>query len=256
MIASRPGQLSTVEQPSVPEDMWTEEELRDELRRIQKKLRGLDAVIVEAVLSELDSLASIRRDLFFLEHDLAEADEFHEAPELKDDPDARGKIELVAAALAVKAVRSFLLCRVRSTHSLELLSKALIDLMDSGIVPSMFYPLKNFDSRPPDPISIVAFKGALAGMMHVQQRAGMSRKEASKFLARNIAPRLAAQLSRKPVTANMIDEWRHRYGGKFAEGGVGRKYYENWSQGQPVSAQKCRQITERMAKTLPARKSS
>lgn len=120
----------------------------------------------------------------------------------------------------------------------------------------MFYPLRNFDSRPPDPISIVAYKGALAGMMQVQQRAGMSRKEASKFLARNIAPRLASQLSRKPITASMIDEWRHRYGGKFAEAGVGRKYYENWSQGQPVTAQKCRQITERMAKTLPARKSS
>lgn len=133
MIASRSDQLSTAEQTATTEDTWTEEELRDELRRIQKKLRGLDTAIVEAVLSELESLASIRRDVFFLEHDLAEADEFHEAPELRDDPDARGKIELIAAALAIMAVRSFLLCRVRSTRSLELLGKALMDLMDSGI---------------------------------------------------------------------------------------------------------------------------
>ena len=133
MIASRSDQLSTAEQTATTEDTWTEEELRDELRRIQKKLRGLDTAIVEAVLSELKSLASIRRDVFFLEHDLAEADEFHEAPELRDDPDARGKIELIAAALAIMAVRSFLLCRVRSTRSLELLGKALMDLMDSGI---------------------------------------------------------------------------------------------------------------------------
>jgi hypothetical protein len=83
----------------------------------------------------------------------------------------------------------------------------------------------------------------------------MSRQEASKFLARNIAPRLASQLSRKPVTARMVDNWRHKYGGKFADDGVGRIYYEKWSEGQPVSAQECRQITERMAKTLPARKS-
>jgi hypothetical protein len=254
MIASNSSQLSTVEKPSTPEDTWTEEELRDELRRIQKKLRGPDAEIVEAVLSELESLASIRRDLFFLEHDLAEADDFHEAPELRDDPDARGKVELVAAALAIKAVRSFLLCRVRSTRSLELLGKALMDLIDSGILPSMFYPLRNFGSRPPDPNSIIAFKGALAGMMHVQQRAGMSRKVAAEFLARNIAPRLAAQLSRMPVTARMIVGWLERYGGKFGEEGVGRKFYKNWSQGEPVSAQKCREITERMAKTLPARK--
>jgi hypothetical protein len=253
MIAS--SRLSTVEQPSTSEDTRTEEELRDELRRIQKKLRGPDAKIVEAAISELKALSSLRGDLDILERDLDEADQLHEAPELIDDPDARGKIELVAGAISVKVVRSFLLCLLHRSRSLDLLEKALIDLTDSGIVPSMFYPLRNFDSRPPDPNSIVAYKGALAGMMQVQQRAGMSRQEASKFLARNIAPRLASQLSRKPVTARMVDNWRHKYGGKFADDGVGRIYYEKWSEGQPVSAQECRQITERMAKTLPARKS-
>jgi hypothetical protein len=252
-VPRKPDQLSILEPPA-PESTWTEEELCDELWRIQKKSRGRDAAILEAAILELKALSSLRGDLDILEHDLDEADQLHEAPELIDDPDARGKIELVAGAISVKVVRSFLLCLLHRSRSLDLLEKALIDLTDSGIVPSMFYPLRNFDSRPPDPNSIVAYKGALAGMMQVQQRAGMSRMEASKFLARNIAPRLAAQLSRKPVTARMIDDWRHKYGGKFAEDGVGRKYYENWSQGQPVSARECRQITERMAKTLPARK--
>jgi hypothetical protein len=254
-VPRKPDQLSIIEPPS-PESTWTEEELCDELWRIRKKFRGRDAAILEAAIFELKALSSLRGNLDILEDDLDEADKLHEAPELIDDSDARGKVELVAGAVSVNVVRSFLRCLLHTSRSLNLLEKALTDLIDSGIVPSMFYPLRNFDSRPPDPNSIVAYKGALAGMMQVQQHAGMSRREASKFLARNIAPRLAAQLSRKPITASMIDEWRHRYGGKFAEAGVGRKYYENWSQGQPVTAQECRQITERMAKTLPARKSS
>jgi hypothetical protein len=254
-VPRKPDQLSIL-QPPPPESTWTEEELCDELWRIQKKSRGSDAAILEAAISELKYLSSLRGDLDILEHDLDEADKLHEAPELIDDPNARGKIELVAGAISVNVVRSFLLCLLHRSRSLDLLEKALIDLTDSGIVPSMFYPLRNFDSRPPDPNSIVAFKGALAGMMHVQQRAGMSRKEAAEFLARNVAPRLAAQLSRKPLTARMIVEWLDRYGGKSGEEGVGRKFYKSWSQGEPVSPQKCREITERMAKTLPARKPS
>ena len=93
-------------------------------------------------------------------------------------------------------------------------------------------------------------------MMHAQQRAGMSRKEASKFLAGNIVPRLAAQLSRKPLKARTVEEWLDRYGGKSGEKGVGRKTYLSWSRGEPVTAEKLREITERMANTLPARKPS
>jgi hypothetical protein len=254
-VPRRPDQISILEPPA-PESTWTEEELCDELWRIQKKFRGRDAAILEAAILELKALSSLRGDLDILEHDLDEADKFHEAPELIDDPDARGKIELVAGAISVNVVRSFLLSLLHRSRSLDLLEKALTDLLESGIVPAMLYPLEHFAHRPPDPNSIVAYKGAIAGMMHAQLRAGMSRKEAAEFLARNVAPRLAGQLSRKPLTARMIVEWLDRYGGKSGEEGVGRKFYKTWSQGEPVSPQKCREITERMAKTLPARKPS
>ena len=211
----KPDQLSILDPPA-PESTWTEDELCDELWRIQKKSRGRDAAILEAVISELKALSSLRGDLDILEHDFDEAHKLHETPELIHDPDARGKIELVAGAISVKVVRSFLLCLLHRSRSLDLLEKALADLLESGVAPAMLYPLENFAHRRPDPNSIVAHKRAIGGMMHAQLRAGMSRKGAAKFLARNVAPRLAAQLSRKPLTARKIVEWLDRYGASSA----------------------------------------
>jgi len=102
------------------------------------------------------------------------------------------------------------------------------------------------------PDFLVAIKGALAGIMHVQQSAGMSREEAVKFVARNIAPRLAIQLSRKPLKPRTVEEWLDGYGGKFAEKSADRKGYLTWSRREAVTAEKLREITERMANTLPA----
>jgi signal transduction histidine kinase/putative methionine-R-sulfoxide reductase with GAF domain len=146
IVPRKPDQLNILEPPA-PESTWTEEELCDELWRIQKKSRGRDVSILKAAVSELKYLSSLRGDLDILERDLDEADEFHEAPELNDNPDARGKVELVAGAFSVKAVRSFLLCLLRRSRSLDLLEKALTDLLESGIVPAMFYPLEDFAHR-------------------------------------------------------------------------------------------------------------
>ena len=237
------------------EDDRSEAELCDDLRKLKRKLRGRDVQTIQVAIRELEALAAIRRDIAWLDDDLAEADRLLEFQELNDDPNARGKVELVAAALAVKSAYSF--ASVTSPRrSLKLLQNALVDLVSGGTVPAMFFPLRDVTNRPPAPDSIVAIKGALAGIMHVKQSAGMSREEAAKFVARNIVPRLAAQLSRKPLKARTVEEWLDRYGGKSGEKGVGRKTYLMWSRGEPVTAEKLREITERMANTLPAQKPS
>ena len=209
-------------------DDRNETELCNDLQKLKSKLRGRDVQTIQAAIRELEALAAIRRDIAWLDDDLAEADRLLELQELNDDPNARGKMELVAAALAVKSVYSFVSVTSPS-RSLKLLQNALADLVSGGTVPAMFFPLKDVTNRPPAPDSIVAIKGALAGIMHVQQSAGMSREEAAKFVARNITARLAIQLSQKPLKPRTVEEWLDRYGGKSAEKSAGRRGYLTWS---------------------------
>jgi hypothetical protein len=105
----------------------------------------------------------------------------------------------------------------------------------------------------------MAIKGALAGMMRTLQDVGTLRDAAANLIARNLSPELTARISRKPITARTVEEWADRFGGDYAEENSGRRAYRTWSRGslgRPLNGQKIREITERMAKTLPVRKPS
>ena len=120
----------------------------------------------------------------------------------------------------------------------------------------MFAPLvENDNGRPPDSRSILSVKGALAGMMHAEQAAGMSRLKAAKHIANNIAPNLAIRISRKPVTPRAVEEWLDRFGGDHVEDTVARRAYRVWKSWRASQRHKdSGNHGMRIGKTLPIRK--
>ena len=235
------------------DDYRTDSEICDDLEKLtRKKLQGREVETIRAAIERLTRFGEIGVELTILNFELAKIDKVHEVEEA-NDPYEKGKIELVASALALKEVCSFL-SMIAPSHSLTLLQNALAELVLGGAPAAMFAPLNDLNNRPPDSPSVMAVKGALAGMMHIQQSAGMSREQAAHWIARNISPNLVVRISRKPISARSVEEWLDRYGGDFAANNAGRKSYCTWSRGEAVSAAKFRDITERMAKELPARK--
>jgi hypothetical protein len=235
------------------DDHRTDSEICDDLEKLtRKKLQGREVETVRAAIERLTRFGDLVVELTLLNLDLAKIDKVHEVEEA-NDPYEKGKIELVASALALKEVYSFLSVRAPS-HSLTLLLNALGELVSGGSPAAMFAPLNDLNNRPPDTPSVMSVKGALAGIMHIQQSAGMSREQAAHFIVRNISPNLVARISRKPISARSVEEWLDRYGGDFAANNAGRKSYLTWNQGEAAGAAKFRDITERMAKELPARK--
>jgi hypothetical protein len=118
----------------------------------------------------------------------------------------------------------------------------------------MLLPLRRGSGRRPDVPTVISGKGIIAGMMRVQMTAGMSRDRAAAWIVKHISPKLAVQLSGRPLTARMVTEWLDRYGGNFAEADAGRRSYLIWAKGEAVSAEKFRDITEKIGKIFPARK--
>jgi hypothetical protein len=229
--------------------------LRD-LKRLKSKLKDRDIMTVDHAIEELEGLEFIRDEIEMLKLDFAESDNLHEIEGATEYE--KGKIELVASAAAVSKVRSFL-SLIAPSHSLQLLENALTGLVQGGAVSAMFAPFEEFTSRPRDAPQIMGMKGALAGMMRTLQDAGTSREAAANLIARNLSPELTARISRKPITARTVKEWADRFGGDHAEENSGRRAYRTWSRGtyaSPLNGQKIREMTERMSKTLPARKPS
>jgi hypothetical protein len=164
----------------------------------------------------------------------------------------------VAALLAVDAVISFLQFSPSSLsteerrerfESLQKLKTALRDLCEGAAPALMLRPLGSGSGRRADVSSIVGLKGLLAGVMRRQQSAGMSRRQAAKWIVDNISPRLASRISRKPITPRMVEEWLDRYGGKHAEQNIARKAYLVWSDERlsPPTKEEFKAITEELA---------
>ena len=93
----------------------------------------------------------------------------------------------------------------------------------------MLWPL-TIRGRRPDVSLVLGLKGILAGLMERKQREGMTREEAARWIADNTPPKLAARISRKPITARSVEEWRDRFGGKHGPQDTARKAYLVWSQ--------------------------
>jgi hypothetical protein len=227
--------------------------IRDDLAKLtRRKLRGRDALAIQKAVSALEKLIEIGDHVETLNFELAEIDKLHEVEEAEDQSQI-GKVELMASALSLHRVCDYLVFSAPS-HSLTLLKSALAELIAGGTNPAMFAPLDNYNGRPPDTPSILGVKGVLAGMMHAEQAAGMSRARAAKHIANNISPKLATRISRKPITSRAVEEWLDRFGGDYAEDTAGRRSYLIWSSHGPTSAVKIREVTDRIAKTLTVRK--
>lgn len=218
----------------------------------KKKLHGHDSEIVLAAAQELRSVEQVRRDLAFLGDELAEIERLHERA-LASYPGETGETDLVTCEMALDSVCHFLSVLV-PCHNLTLLRDGLQVLIAGGATPAMFHPPIRPKGRPVDAPSVMAAKGILAGMMHVQQSTGISRENAAKWIIKNISPTLATRISGKRLTARMIEEWLDRYGGAFPGDSPGSKSYQVWSRGEPVSPAKFRNITEKIARMFPVRK--
>jgi hypothetical protein len=171
-------------------------------------------------------------------------------------PDEKPHCDLVATIVALNAVVKFLRLCPKSAitagrpyfyfKTLEKLSQALFHLHEGGAGEPMLRPLTTRGRRP-DVTLVLGLKGILAGLMDRKQREGMTREEAARWIADNTPPKLAARVSRKPITARAVEEWRDRFGGKHAPQNTARKAYLVWSQesGQ-LTKKDFKRITERL----------
>jgi hypothetical protein len=227
-------------------------EICDGAERIGKKLRGRDAATIQAAIRALGDLKKIKEDLKTLDDALIDIEKEHESEAAKF-PDQIGKVDLPASIFALDAVFKFLFLRVVS-RNLGILRDALIEIAVGASPAAMFHPEEHPRGRRSDSPLIMGAKGTVAAMMHVQQSTGMTRQEAAEWIVRHISPSLAARISRKPLTARMVEEWLDRFGGESAEYNMAREQYLLWIEHDPVSGDRFREITDSVAKRLPGRK--
>ena len=240
---------------------------QDVFDRLKHPKRGLPALLqdvsrkgsktIKEALELLDYLELLQDSVDDLWDQLADNHVGH-LDDLKRFPEDKPSCDLVAAFLAIDAVINFLRFspgkslsisdRRKRFKILDELRQALFDLSEGGAPAPMLRPQSKNRGRRADVSLVLGLKGILAGLMRRQQRAGMSRQEAAQWIADNTSPKLAARISRKPVTARMVEEWLDRFGGKHAPQDAARKAYLVWSQdSRPLTRDQFRTITERIA---------
>ena len=227
-------------------------EVCEGVERISQTLSRPDAATIDAALALLGVHRRTTEDLKVLAEKLMEIETQHESDSTAF-PDQIGKTDLAACIMALDAVIEFLDLRVYSLK-LVILRKALLDIVRGASPAAMFQPEQHDRGRPLDSPLVLEAKGMLAAMMEVQQNTGMSRQQAAEWIVKNVSPRLAAQISSKPLTPRTVEEWLDRYGGKSGEKGIARESYLLWRRHDPVDPKRFREITEDRAKRLPSRK--
>jgi hypothetical protein len=242
-------------------------DIQDVLDRLKHPKRGLPALLqgasregtktIKEALELLDYFERLQDSVDRLWYELDDNNVLH-AKNLERFSGEKDGCDLIAACFAVHAVVNFL--RSSPTKSLttadrrkrfkilDELRQALVDLMEGSGPPPMLRPQPKDRGRRADVSSVLAVKGVLAGLMTCQQRAGMSRHQAAKWISDNMSPKLASRISRKPITARMVEEWLDRFGGKHAEQNAARRAYLIWSHDFPgLTKEKFKAITERIA---------
>jgi hypothetical protein len=241
---------------------------QDVFDRLKHPKRGLPALLqdvsrkgsktIKEALELLDYLELLQDSVDDLWDKLADNHVGH-LDDLKRFPQDKPSCDLVAAFLAIDAVINFLRFspgkslsisdRRKRFKILDELRQALFDLSEGGAPAPMLMPQSKGSGRRADVSSVLAVKGLLAGLMHRQQRVGMSRPQAAKWIVDNMSPKLASRISRKRITPRMVEEWLDRFGGRHAEQNAARKTYLVWSRDDPTPLTKelFKTITERLA---------
>jgi len=236
----------------------------DRMDRVKSGLRTLLHVgsrkrgkTIKEALGLLDYFEMLQEELDELWRRLADNSARHAAI-LVQFPNDKQICDLAAAFIAVDDVIRFLTFspsmsvtmdeRLERLKILRELKQALRDLGEGSAPAPILRPLRKSRGRRADVSSVLAIKGVLAGLMQCKQRDGMPRHEAATWIATNMSPKLAACISRKPITARMVEEWLDRFGGKHANQDAGRKTYLIWSrESASLTKQKFKTITERIA---------
>jgi hypothetical protein len=240
---------------------------QDVFDRLKHPKRGLPSLLqdvsrkgsktIKEALELLDYLELLQDSVDDLWDKLADNRAFH-VKNLARFSDYEHEVDLVAAVLAVDAVVDFLQFsptkslgtadRHKRFKILDELRQALRDLSEGGAPAPMLRPQSKGSGRRADVSPVLALKGVLAGLMQRQQRAGMSRHQAAKWIVDNMSPKLASRISRKPITARTVEEWLDRFGGKSAEPNAARKAYLVWSgDSPPLTKERFKTMTERIA---------
>lgn len=117
-----------------------------------------------------------------------------------------------AAISALDSVFHFL-DRTRHFHSRVLYSLRihLKNIENGSKTQEMFEPSLTA-GRKSDGSHLQSLKGYFAGMAFVQMESGMSREQATSWVARNIPPDLSSQISSKPIRSSTVKEWMNQYG--------------------------------------------
>ena len=223
-----------------------------QLRGLANKRRdGQDVKTIQEAIEKLMLLQELRSEIRQLAVALLEIEIEHQTF-VDQYPDHLGANDLWASTLAIQKVLEFL--RPIPSRNLAILRDALVEVLSGASLPAMFHPEYGRRGRRPDAYSIVAAKGIIAGMMQVQMSTGMTRREAARWIVRNVSPSLARRISTKALSPRVIEEWLDRYGGKFAENNSGRERYLLWREHNPVDPRRFREITDSIAQDMPARK--
>src|SRR5262249_53461718 len=164
--------------------------------------RANDAKALPKPLEGNDYFALLQDAVDGLWDDLAANSERH-ADHLTQFPSDRSGCDLIAAIDALQIVLDFLRfsptkslessARRKCSRILEELRQALVDLFEGSAPAPILRARKKGKGRRADVSSTLAIKGILAGLMHCQMRAGLTREQAAKWIVDNMSPKLAAR---------------------------------------------------------------
>jgi hypothetical protein len=166
-----------------------------------------------------------------------------------DDPAAVDR-EIAQAALT-DVVSIFLDYQIEENP----LSRLLVELeaLSAGASPSrMLAPAVTRHRRADAPV-IEGVKGRLAAIMEFQQQAGLTRKTAGEWVARNIPAQMKLRLG--SATRVAVDSWLVKWGGKRGPSTSGRDGYLHMRAilaDQRPAEQKLKKIIKVLAKSLPS----
>ena len=185
--------------------MWPADRLRDPKRGLPALLQDVSrkgSKTIKEALELLDHIELLQWSVDELWEDLDDNRALHAKNLARFSNDKPG-CDQVAAVFALIAVINFLRSspsnspatawgdRRKRFKILDEFRQALLDLSEVSAPAPMLRPQRKGSGRRADVSSIPALKGILAGLMHCQQRAGMSRRQAAKWIVDNMAPSLA-----------------------------------------------------------------
>jgi hypothetical protein len=169
-----------------------------------------------------------------------------------DRGDNPADVDRETAQAALTAVVAFFLDYGIESNPLVRLLSELVALSAGSRSSAMLAPAATHHRRP-DSAIIESTKGRLAAIMEFRQKAGLTRKAAGEWVARNIPSEMRQRLG--SVTRVTVDNWLFKWGGeRGATSGSGRDGYLHMrailADHRP-SEQQLKTIMSGLARSLP-----